>query len=225
MYKRSCSVVIVAILQCLVFSQAYADTRLIMPGLNAQWVAKNMTQNGIPMNIRALEGPIGVDAVVDYYRQLWQSVKTIRQGEWRTLSGVMNNSLYTIRLRSAGIGCEGYLMVSATPDQAIKESTRIPLPHGVRVISRQAYDDGGNTGESLTLASYQQPATLGINFHHSLSAAGWTVLNAHPARTTSQGYVASYHHQTGVIKLFIHRDSKAYSGQSLILLHRLGASG
>lgn len=199
----------------------------VAPGLTAQWVSKDMTNNGVPMSVRALSGSIGLAATLAYYQRQWPAAKTRRYDGWTVISVAEGGAFTSVTLRGANLGCEGFLVQSARPDQVRRQTaagrSTVPLPHGVRVIAHQAYDDGGSTGESFTLASHQQPSTLSINFHHALRGAGWELIGAKPMTTVSNGSVAEYQHATGLIKLFIHRDSRAYDDQSLILLHRIGA--
>lgn len=199
----------------------------IMPGLTAEWIARDVTHNGVAMRMQRLQGRVSVAMVGNHYQELWRDsgyrVRVRRSGGWRQYSIQPGKEFVTLMLRATQSGSEGYLTVSELPGSTSRvESSRVPLPSGVRVIARQTHDDGPKTAETLTLASYQQPTALAIGFHNALTASGWVRQSAGPARTVDSGYVAHYGGDDGLIKLFVHRDPAHYEGQSLVLLHRFG---
>ena len=149
------------------------------------------------MRIRALTGTIGLTVTLDYYRDLWPSSTTRHYEGWTVVSREQRDTFSSVLLRATAFGCEGFIVESdhrRLNAAAAAPQTRVPLPHGMRVISHQRYDDDGREGETLTLASYQQPSTLRINFHGVMRAAGWKLIGARAAETTSNGFVAEYGH-------------------------------
>ena len=55
----------IAVCALLLSSTAFADDWL-MPGLTAQWIAKDMTMNGVPASIREVRGQRSLDEVLTY---------------------------------------------------------------------------------------------------------------------------------------------------------------
>ena len=204
---------------------ACADGIARMPGLDYQWVARDMAQNGTPLQMLAFTGLTPPEAVLAFYRERWRErghpARTFSENGWRVLSSRLEGQVLSLRVRAAAQGSEGFLVRSETPRENARRSTAVPVPQGLRLLAQQRYDDAGRLGESLTLASPHQPSTLALQFHDAFEAAGYRRLSSGSGRTAANAYRAEYVSPQGALQLFIHRDSTRYAGQSLVLLHRM----
>jgi len=217
----------VGLLWSMVCFSAFAAELPRVPGLEYQWVARDMQANGAPMQIQAFAGPIPAKAVSQFYRARWRAqglrVRSQRHSGWRVLSTRINQRFVSVSVRSTGntgsAGSEGFLVSSLPAKPRAAMGLSIPLPSGTRVLAQQNYRDGGRDSESITLASFTQPATLALHFHELLEARGWRLQSASRTQTTVNGYRAEYTHSAGALQLFIHRDTERYHDQSLALVH------
>lgn len=194
--------------------------QLIMPGLSAQWVAEDMTLNGIPASMRTVAGSMPLVDVLRYYRRLWAGELQERiEGEWRVLAIRQRDRFITLRLQSAGVGVEGVLTVSADPSshQASLDSD-FPVPRGLTRLAHQSFRDGSLYGENLTLMSGRSVAYERQAFDALLRGQGWTLAEDRVATTVPDAHVMHFVRAKQQARVFIYRDPELANGNALILV-------
>ena len=212
---RSFVVVFVLLLSGTVFADDW-----LMPGLTAQWIAKDMTMNGVPASIREVRGQRPLDEVLTYYRRHWAGrIDERRDGDWHTLATMHGDRFASLRLRDTGSGVHGTLTVSLDPALAAADlSTRVPIPPGLTRLASQTFEDRGSSGENLTLMSPRDIAYERQAFASLYSGDGWTRTEDRAMRSVTEGHVLQFLHGKDQVRVVLYRDPALARGRTLILV-------
>lgn len=198
---------------------ARAD-ELIMPGLKAQWIAEDMTLNGLPASMRTLQGDVALVDVLGYYRTLWAGELHERiDGDWRVLATRKRDRFISLRLQSAGVGVRGVMTVSADPTNRMATlDSDFPTPPGLTRLAHQTFRDGSLYGENITLMSRRGVAYESQAFRALLAGAGWTLAEDRAAATVPDAQVMHFVRAKQQARVFIYRDAELANGKALILV-------
>src|SRR5687767_12132655 len=162
------------------------------PNGEAQWVARSMRLNGLPMTIKAFKTSTSVEDVIYFYERWWHGkgkadYQRSQRGEWRMLGIKSDKHFISIQARRTLGGSEGTIAVSTTPDAVKRMATKFPHPTSTSVVALQEYDDFGMESEHITMLSSRAATVEARDFARMLQAQGWhLVLDA--KSKTSQGH-------------------------------------
>jgi hypothetical protein len=160
---------------------------------HAQWVARSIRVNGLPMTIKSFDTPMPVDDVLHHYAR-WASGKfedsfRTQQGDWQVLSLRSSAYLITIQVRPNGGGSHGTIAVSPAPNTvAPTVASRFPLPPSLQVVNLQQYEDLGVEAEHISLQGTRAPHVEAEAFEALLSREGWQLTREQTQRA-SRGFV------------------------------------
>lgn len=201
-------------------------------GSHTEWIAPQMTHDGLPMRVQRFRTSSGTDAVIDHHRRDWsrrwpgtEPMVSIEDDGWHVMSMLVENENLFISVRFRRIGTEtaGYIAVSADPravhsnggaERAMK--TRLALPPGVRVLSRQVYLDQGRRAEQIVLEARSAPATVASRFESRLEDDGWRMVRNTRSMRPGDGYL--YNYQRGSQHVFLQFRSTTDLGERTLIL-------
>lgn len=165
------------------------------PRGEAQWVARSMRMNGLPMTIKSFQTRLPVDDVLNYYERSSrgkgsQRISRDRNGEWRVLGLHTQQHHVSIQVRATEDGSEGTITVTGdVKKEQRKAETKFPRPFGVELASLQEYDDLGIEAEHIDFTSRRSVSVEAQQFRSVLEREGWQFLIDGPAQKIRGGYV------------------------------------
>jgi hypothetical protein len=194
-----------AMLGCLLVTTAHAGgtTRSTerLPELEAppqgeaQWVAKSMRVNGLPMTLKSFQTRLTPLEVLHHYegwsrhRGAHESMR-LRNGEWQMLAIKSADYYVTIQARDAGSGSVGTIAVSPNPAHIVTIlKTRFPVPHSMRIVNLQQYEDFGIESEHISLASARAAHVDAATYSDILTRAGWHILRDQSTQAIVRGHM------------------------------------
>lgn len=207
-----------AVLLTLLMLPANAEP-LTLPDLaappqgSAQWIARSMRMNGLPMSLKAFESRLSPDAVLSHYESELKSsgshdVRRSVNAPWRVLMFKSHDHLITVQARPASAGSEGTILVSPALDPAkLKMKTDFPRPSTAHIVNLQQYDDAGVQSEHISLSSERAPFTEAQAFSQLLITNGWNIVNTRPTRESYRGFVLEAQRQAEQALLVIIPDA------------------
>ena len=204
----------------LISTAPAAADEWLMPGLTAQWIARDMDLNGVPASMRTVRGDKPLAEVLSYYRRLWAGdVHERRQGEWHVLATRQHERFTSLRIRRSGAGVRGILTTSLDPEVASPnlEST-LPVPHGLQSLSHQTFRDHGSRGENLTLMSSRSVAYERQAFVSLYEGDNWRRAEDRGTRTVPDGHVLQFLRGKEQVRVVLYRDPDLSDGRTLILV-------
>jgi hypothetical protein len=165
------------------------------PQGSAQWVAKSMRMNGLPMTLKIFESRLTPDAVLAHYESFVKTNGThesrrTTNAPWQVLMLKSEDHFITVHARSVAHGSEGTILVSpALEPTSLRMRTEFPRPASTRVVNLQQYDDDGVQSEHISLSSNRASFTELQDFSQLLIGEGWTVVDTRPTREVQRGFV------------------------------------
>jgi hypothetical protein len=161
----------------------------------AQWIARSMRMNGLPMTLKVFESRLEPDAVLSHYESLMKAkgsheFRRSTRAPWQVLMLQSADHFITIHARAVIQGSEGTILVSPMLDPAkLRMRTSFPRPPGTRIVNLQEYDDDGEQSEHISLLSKRASFTELQAFSQLLIAEGWSVVDTRPTHEVQRGYV------------------------------------
>jgi hypothetical protein len=207
---------------------AHAE-RLSLPDLaappqgSAQWIARSMRMNGLPMTLKAFESRMSPDAVLTYYESELKSsgshdVRRSMNSPWHVLMVRSRDHFITVHARSSSAGSEGTILVSPALDPAVlKLQTEFPRPATARIVNLQQYDDAGMRSEHISFSSDRAPFTEAQAFSQVLINTGWNIIDTRPTQESYRGYVLEAQRQAEQALLVILPDAARPAGTAIIV--------
>jgi len=203
----------------LLVSPTWAD-EWVMPGLDTQWIARDMELNGVPTSMRSVLGEQGLDEVLGFYRREWRDALDERiDGDWHVLATRQRGQFVSLRIRQAGAGVQGILTASA--DFAMVEpnlDSALPIPHGLTRLGHQAFRDQGSTGENLTLMSPRSVSHERQAFQSLYQRDGWVLTEDRGTQSVRNGHVLQFVRGKDQARIVFYRDPQLANGRTLILV-------
>jgi hypothetical protein len=175
--------------------------RMALPNLDAppqgsaQWIARSMRMNGLPMSLKAFESRLSPDAVLAHYESELRSsgihdVRRSVNSSWHVLMLKSRDHFITVHARAAASGSEGTILTSPALERAaLKVQTEFPRPATTRIVNLQQYDDAGMRSEHISLTSERAPFVEAQAFSQLLITNGWNILDTRPTRESYRGFV------------------------------------
>lgn len=161
----------------------------------AQWIAKSMRMNGLPMTLKVFESRLTPDAVLSHYESSVKASGThesrrMNNAPWQVLMLKSADHFITVHARAVAHGSEGTILVSPALEPAsLRMRTEFPRPASTRIVNLQQYDDDGVQSEHISLSSNRAAFTELQDFSQLLMSEGWTVVDTRPTRDMQRGYV------------------------------------
>src|SRR5688572_6134416 len=127
------------------------------PQGTAQWIAKSMRMNGLPMTLKVFESRLTPDAVLSHYEWFVKSSgshesRRTTNAPWQVLMLKSSDHFITVHARPVAHGSEGTILVSPTIEPAsLRMRTDFPRPASTRIVNLQQYDDDGVQSEHISL--------------------------------------------------------------------------
>jgi hypothetical protein len=172
------------------------------PEGSAQWIAKSMRMNGLPMTLKIFESRLTPDAVLSHYES---SVKARGAHEsrrqtnapWQVLMLKSVDHFITVHARAVAHGSEGTILVSPALEPAsLRMRTDFPRPASTRIVNLQQYDDDGVQSEHISLSSNRATFNELHDFSQLLIGEGWSVVDTRPTQEAQRGFVLEVQRQT-----------------------------
>lgn len=172
------------------------------PQGGAQWIAKSMRMNGLPMTLKVFESRLTPDAVLSHYESLVKTKGThdarrSTNTPWQVLMLRSADTFITVHARAVAHGSEGTILVSPTLDTTLlKMRSDFPRPPSARIVNLQQYDDDGVQSEHISLSSNRSTFSELQDFSQLLIGEGWSVIDTKPTRDVQRGFVLEAQRQT-----------------------------
>lgn len=182
------------------------------PQGEAQWIARSMRMNGLPMTLKAFESRLSPDAVLSHYESQLKSSSSNEarrsfNAPWQVLMLKSREHFITVHARAVSRGSEGTILVSAALAPAtLRLQTNFPRPPSTRIVNLQQYDDSGMESEHIGLSSNRTPFAEAQAYSELLIRSGWTVLDTRPTHETHRGFVLEAQRQVEHALLVIFPD-------------------
>ena len=182
-----------------------------------------MLRNGLPMTIRGFATSDSAGEVADYFMHEWKkSAMSPMKEEFkdgRKRVGVLMDDFYvTVQTYPTNRGSEGFIVVSKDPHDAQPiKNTNLPLPHSLRVVTKDEYLDGGIVAESLTALSERSIRTEGRELSRLLRNEGWSEIVGVGNRQNQEVKMMEFQNNRQQIQVTLTKDHA--SQQTVMLLH------
>lgn len=159
------------------------------PRATLEWVAQDMTYNGVPTRIRYLRTKSAPDDVLRFYREQWTEDGQRRYvenapGPWKSISRAIDGFFVTVQVRGAADGgAEGYISqrpLKAPPAAALGQG--FALPQGSEVVNDIQSRDGDRQARTLLAINALTVDANASFFRSSLTREGWGVVSDAAAR-------------------------------------------
>jgi hypothetical protein len=165
----------------------------------AQWIAKSMRMNGLPMTLKIFESRLRPDAVLSHYESFVKGTHESRRtmnAPWHVLMLKSGDHFITVHARAVAHGSEGTILVSPALDAGLlKMRTSFPRPASARIVNLQQYDDDGVQSEHISLSSSRASFNELQDFSQLLIGEGWSVVDTRPTHDVQRGFVLEVQRQ------------------------------
>ena len=165
------------------------------PQGTAQWIARSMRMNGLPMTLKSFQSRLSPEAVLGHYESQLKSsgsheTRRLMKSPWQVLMFRSHENFITVHARAVSAGSEGTILVSPALDPALLQlRTEFPRPSTARLVNLQQYDDAGMQSEHISLSSNRTPFVEAQAFSQLLIRDGWTMIETRPTHETHRGFV------------------------------------
>jgi len=157
-------------------------------GMQLQWVAPDMTFNGVPMQIREFNIEKSVDQVLSYYKQQWPARGKLPGaveyplGDWQVIAAPMERCFYTVQARATGMhSSTGILAVTHAPSGPVApRGNGFPMLSDSKVLNDINSVDGPKTARTLMLTNQFSPQANASFYERVLSQDGWQTVSSLP---------------------------------------------
>lgn len=223
-----------AMVACLLFAGAHAgaierSTRGLPelgppPQGEAQWVARSMRHNGLPMTLKSFHSRLSADGVLRHYETQTKHGSTresmrSRRGAWQVLAILEARFFITIHARDLPSGSIGTIVVTAHPgDDTMSLATRFPLPPTLHIVNLQQYEDEGERAEHISLLSPRAPHLEAFSCAQLLRRKGWRLIQDAPAATIERGHVIEAQKGTAHARLTFMPDRSGVGGTAIVIV-------
>ncbi|HEX7634797.1 MAG TPA: hypothetical protein VF427_05890 [Noviherbaspirillum sp.] len=154
----------------------------VPPRSRVEWVGRDMKLNGMPMQVRKFESPLGISEILAFYRAHWgtqQEKKSVesRSGDWTIIGRAHGPYYLTVQMKTkANVGTEGLISVSMLNSRIKPEFPLggFPVPGGTKVLSVLDSNDPGKTSKQIKLANDDSVISNAHYFETALGSSGWT---------------------------------------------------
>jgi hypothetical protein len=157
---------------------------VVPPGAELRWVAEDIKQNGVPMQIQLFSSGKKVNEVLEFYRSQWQERATDempgyienRIPGWSVISILDHKDIVALQLRpSRDGGTEGYLSavnINSQPAQD-KITRNFPRPSGTTLVSSTQSSDLGKKATTIFMINSLSLGAVEDFYRHTMPVRGW----------------------------------------------------
>lgn len=197
-------------------------------GVQTAWVARKMSQNGVPMSIRSFKSVRSINDVLKAYRKTLlasgaQHADIVHTAGVNTLGAGIGP--YFINVQGAnhgGMGSVGFIVVSLVPGVMDSSTdTSLPVPDDAHVLSVQRYSEQGRKAESVTMASRRAISVMADNVRADLEGRGWSQLKRYSSADTGNRRYMVFKRDDEVVQAVVQEASTARARGTLIMLTRM----
>jgi hypothetical protein len=150
------------------------------PDSVVSWVGNDMSQNGIPLKIKAFSSSLSVEDVINFYRSEWddgtnKKPVTNTLADWHIIGRQIDEYYVTVQAKpGVNTNSEGFLSVSKLPAKLQRENTvDFPMLAQSRVISNTESSDPGTSGKTIIIENGFSTQS-NVSFYESrLGEQGW----------------------------------------------------
>ncbi len=163
------------------------------PEGQAQWIAKSMKVNGLPMTLKAFESAMDPLALLHHYERWFRGLGALesrvsRNGDRHILAIKHQRYFATIQAQPSTRGSVGTMTVSANPATVVAQlDTKFPVLKGLRIINLQQYEDLGVEAEHISLVSSRAAHVDATSYEQLLTKHGWQIVRQQATRATLGG--------------------------------------
>lgn len=193
------------------------------PHGSAQWIARSMRMNGLPMTLKAFESRLSPDPVLNHYESQLKSsgshdARRSVNSPWRVLMFKSHDHFITVHARPAAAGSEGTILVSPALDPVVlRLQTDFPRPPTARIVNLQQYDDDGMQSEQISLSSDRTPFIEAKAFSQLLITNGWNIIDTRPTHQSHRGFVLEAQRQAEQALLVIMPDAARPASTAIVV--------
>ncbi len=158
------------------------------PSTQLTWVAEDIVQNGVPMQVQQLQSGLSVGEVLNFYRTQWSGAAQgdgpafveNQVGEWQTISQLKNDRQVVVQVKpgEAG-GAEGFISVAdigATPERD-REAEAFPAMSGSQLVSSTRSRDGEKFATTIIYLNSFSVESNGNYYKEEMTADGWSMVH------------------------------------------------
>ncbi|MFL6551145.1 MAG: hypothetical protein ACJ8OJ_20810 [Povalibacter sp.] len=220
------------LLQTSVMAGSLARITAALPDLpappqgTAQWVARSMRLNGMPMTVKLFESHLAPDEVFNFYEKELpgssrNEFRREARGSQQLLSIRSAQYLITVEALATVSGSRGTITVSEPPDRVKpRVVSRFPHPATARLVNCQEYDDDGIEAEHLSFASVRSPGVEAQAFAQELTQAGWQIVRNASMQMIGRGVVIEAQQGAQVAQLTLQPDQSRLAATSIVVVWR-----
>jgi len=155
-------------------------------GVKLVWVADNIIQNGLPLEVQSFHSTLSPEAILSFYQSEWaQSSQPDQPGyiennvsDWRVISRLEGNKNTVIQVKeSVNGGAEGFISVSEpfATKKPNKIAKNFPKMGGSDLIS---VTESVDSGKGATTIIFQNTFSVASNLEYyksSMASKGWSL--------------------------------------------------
>lgn len=153
------------------------------PRSTVAWVADDLNQNGVPMQIQTFSSPSSLDELTGFYRQQWasdgQAAVESQLGEWHVIGQRQGDYYVTVQARQIGKqASEGFIVVNdLKPLLAGRAEIDDVFPRmgGTVMISNTTTRDAGRSAKTLLLENTYTVNANASFYAGELKSSGWAL--------------------------------------------------
>jgi hypothetical protein len=195
---------------------------------SAGWIAKDMTYNGIPMQIIDLRSSMSAEKLIDFYRKTWAAeagaatpLQFEKRAGWYWLHKRTAQFHFTVQARDSEAGSTAILTTSRLPEVAEKarsdktylrsiiqsRGAGFPKLHGSIVQLDIDADDDEKIARTLVYRNNYDVENNVLYLSEALVNAGWTRTADHRTRAADFGRQLVFQKQNEEITMTVRQTS------------------
>lgn len=147
--------------------------------LKLQAVGEELRLDGTPMQIKAFNADLSVEAALQQVQESWQKhagrspVKRSQNEGWFILNQSIGRQHRSFQVRETGSNqVQGYIALTS-PERASKPKPMVPLPSDMKTLSIIDSVDAGKVSQQILAASPRSMAATVSALESALKTAGW----------------------------------------------------
>jgi len=149
------------------------------PNSTVEMVSDGTQSMGMKLRIRKFKSRLGVEEVLKFYEQRWETAVVVEQQPWMMIGRQLKGRYYNVQVQKQGSGSWGYLSVSDLPkrlekgDYALPGQNDFPAPQGSTVLDDQQHKDPHKTGRTLMLSNSISVNSNSSYYINHYTSRGW----------------------------------------------------
>lgn len=153
------------------------------PRSTVAWVADDLNQNGVPMQIQTFTSATSLDELMQFYRQQWTSDEQAaienQLGEWYVIGQRQGDYYVTVQARQVGKNAsEGFIAVNQLKSLLSGRADvddEFPRLGGTTLVSNTTTRDSSRAAKTLLMENSYTVNANGSFYAGELKSAGWAL--------------------------------------------------